>query len=185
MRPPTGNAFVSSCLAEFQFYLPLHVPDREIPHSCFDLRVCQPAGLHCPRSPQPDCGRPGRGYICHYSHSPRCDRALSIGEALIAQKKSLVVPLATILTCVPLRGTPSLFTFVIIHIRHAVTRLFPSVRRSSLKTQVVSSRWLLSRRASPYGERLRLFTFVIIYIHHAVTRLFPSVRRTSHKAQVF
>ena len=36
------------------------------------------------------------------------------------------------------------FTFVIIHIHHAVTRLFPSVRRPSRKTQVFSSCWLLS-----------------------------------------
>ena len=46
-------------------------------------------------------------HICHYSHSPRCDPALSMGQALIAQNTSLFVPLATILTCVPLRGTPS------------------------------------------------------------------------------
>ena len=30
-----------------------------------------------------------------------------MGQALIAQNTSLVVPLATILTCVPVRGTPS------------------------------------------------------------------------------
>ena len=61
VRPPTGNAFVSSCLAESQFHRPLHVLVLEIPYSCFDLPVCQPAGSHCPRSPQPECGRPGRG----------------------------------------------------------------------------------------------------------------------------
>ena len=46
-------------------------------------------------------------HICHYSHSPRCDPALSIGQALVAQNTSLFMPLATIMTCVPLRGTPS------------------------------------------------------------------------------
>ena len=39
---------------------------------------------------------------------------------------------------------PPIRHIVIIHIHHAVTRLFPWARRSSRKTQVFSSRWLLS-----------------------------------------
>ena len=57
-NPPAGNAVVYSSLSKCHFYRPLHVLVLEIPYSCFDLPVCQPAGSHCPRSPQPECGRP-------------------------------------------------------------------------------------------------------------------------------
>ena len=77
MRPPTGNAFVSSCLEEFQFYRPLHVLVLEIPYSCFDLPVCQPAGiLEGHRQLPPECACLPRDQPCFLGGAKRHTEAL-------------------------------------------------------------------------------------------------------------
>ena len=139
--------------------------------------------------------------LCHYSHEPRCDPALSKGQALFAQNTGLSVPLATILTCVPLRETPSFppvwqsFSSIVpymysserspllISIYRCVNRLVRAVPVPSSLSVVAL---VVDTPVPPHASvTLVLATPFTIQIHYAVTRLFPWSRRSSRKTQVF